>query len=86
MPGLGSQIRCYILQSTLSKVDNFGNAVIMCPLSMCPSYRGSTKSLAERQGPTLGVHFSEGCVFRRLLVGERRLNASSPRHAFESPV
>lgn len=73
MPGVGSQIRCYILQSTLSKVDNFGNAVTMCPSSMCPSYRGSTKSLAERQGPTLGVHFSEGCVFRRLLVGERRL-------------
>ena len=81
MPGVGSQIRCYILQSTLSKVDNFKNAV-----TMCPSYRGSTKSLAERQGPTLGVHFSQGCVFRRLLVGERRLNASSPRHAFESLV
>ena len=35
MPGIDSQIRSYILQSILSKVDNFGTAV-----SMCPSSRG----------------------------------------------
>ena len=79
MPGIGSQIRCYLLQSILSEVVNFGTAV-----TMCPSSKGSTKSSTKRQGPILGVHFSEGCVFTRFLLGESRLYATGPRHAFES--
>ena len=34
----------------------------------CPSYRESTKRSKERQGPTLGVHFSEVSIKRESIV------------------
>ena len=34
----------------------------------CPSYRESTKRDKERQGPTLGVHFSEVSLKRKSIV------------------
>ena len=45
------------LQSTLSKKDTFGSL-----LERCPSYRESNKRSKEKQGPTLGVHFTEVSV------------------------
>ena len=42
-----------ILRSTLSKMDTYGTG------TKCPSYRESNKGSQERQGPTLGVHFTE---------------------------
>ena len=51
------------LKSTLSKSDTFGAG------TKCPSkrdvrliYRGSNKGSEERQGPTLGVRFTEVSV------------------------
>ena len=37
-------------------------------LDRCPSYRAETKQSKERQGPTLGVCFSEVSVKRELAV------------------
>ena len=44
------------LQSTLYKTDTFGTT------TKRPSYRESNKGSKERQGPTLGVHFTEVSV------------------------
>ena len=44
------------LQSTLYKTDTFGTS------TKRPSYRESNKGSKERQGPTLGVHFTEVSV------------------------
>ena len=49
---------CSILQSTLSKTDTFGTG------TKCPSYRESNKGSKERQGPSLGVRFTEVSVKR----------------------
>ena len=40
----------------------------MFPLERCPSYRKSNKGSKEKQGPTLGVHFTEVSVKRELTV------------------
>ena len=42
-----------IPQSTLSKMDTYGMG------TKCPSYRESNKGSKERQGPNLGVSFTE---------------------------
>ena len=34
----------------------------------CPSYRESNKGSKERQGPTLGVHFTEESILKRCLL------------------
>ena len=44
------------IQSTLPKKDAFGTS------TTCPSYRESNKRSKERQGPTLGVRFTEVSV------------------------
>ena len=49
--------RTNVIQSTLSKSDTFGTG-----LERCPSYRKSNKGSKERQGPTLGVRFTEVSV------------------------
>ena len=41
------------IQSTLSKTETFGTG------TKCLSYRESNKGSKERQGPTLGVRFTE---------------------------
>ena len=50
--------RTNVIQSTLSKSDTFGTG-----LERCPSYRKSNRRSKERQGPTLGVRFTEVSVF-----------------------
>ena len=45
-----------ILQSTLSKMDTYGMG------TKCPSCRESNKGSKERQGPNLGVSFTEVSV------------------------
>ena len=53
--------RTNVIQSTLSKSDTFGTG-----LERCPSYRKSNRRSKERQGPTLGVHFTEVSVLWRV--------------------
>ena len=51
-----------VLQSALSKTDTFATGTIkVFLLERCPSYRESTEC-KERQGPNLGVHFTEVSV------------------------
>ena len=50
------------LQSTLSKTDTFRTG------TSCPSYRKSNRGSKERQGPTLGVRFTEVSVKRESTV------------------
>ena len=45
-----------IVQSTLSNTDTFGTG------TTCPSYKESNKGNKHRQGPTLGVRFTEVSV------------------------
>ena len=52
----------YFIQSTLSKTDTFGTG------TSCPSYRESNRGRKERQGPTLGVRFTEVSVKRESTV------------------
>ena len=40
----------------------------MSVLERCPSYKESTKGSKQRQGPTLGVHFTEVSVKRESTV------------------
>jgi len=37
-------------------------------LQRCPSYGESNKGSKERQGPTLGVHFTEESILKRCLL------------------
>ena len=50
------------LQSTLYTTDTFGTG------TKCPSYRKSNRGSKERQGPTLGVRFTEVSVKRESTV------------------
>ena len=52
----GLQIIFKRIQSTLPKMDTFGTG------TMCPSYRESNKGSKEKQGPTVGVRFTEVSV------------------------
>ena len=45
----------------------------MSVLERCPSYRESNKGSKERQGPTLGVRFTEVSVLQRCPLRESRL-------------
>ena len=45
----------------------------MSVLERCPSYRESNKGSKERQGPTLGVRFTEVSVLKRCPLRESRL-------------
>ena len=51
------------VQSTLSKTDTFRTGTkTVSVLERCLSYRESNKESKERQGPTLGVCFTEVSV------------------------
>ena len=54
------------IQSTLFKTDTFGtSAECLSQFGRCPSYRESNKGSKGRQGPTLGVHFTELFILQR---------------------
>ena len=58
-----------VLQSTLLKMDTFETSS-MCVLERSPSYRESNKGSKEKQGPSVGICFTEVSVKRELTVRE----------------
>ena len=53
---------------TLPKTATIGTSADVSVLGRSPSYRESTKKNKERQGPTLGIHFTEMSHLKRCLL------------------
>ena len=60
-------------QLTLSKTDTFGAGTKKSMLERCRSYKESNKTSKERQGPTVGVSFTDVSVKRESTVHSLRM-------------
>ena len=73
MPVNTSSLLEKIIQSTLSKTDTFGTGTKGSVLERCRSYKESNKGNKQRQGPTLGVRFTEVSVKRESAVHNHKI-------------